>query len=174
MVFDWQLEDLKRMLGVHAPAFDVGAWFVTLDARLVESPSSFRPRWRGLAPAADAHRSGAAGPPNRGAGVDRLGGREANDTTHGGAGKHSTAGGAVMSLLQFTDVFIVLASQLRCMDGDEPVIRAYYDVLKHIELEFIQMAAARLARNAEWFPKRPSGARCAPSSNSSVAKSSGS
>jgi hypothetical protein len=38
VVFPFQLDQLKRMLGVHALAFDLGGWFVTLDARMVESP----------------------------------------------------------------------------------------------------------------------------------------
>ena len=31
MVFDWQLDDLVRMLGDHAEGFDLHAWFDALD-----------------------------------------------------------------------------------------------------------------------------------------------
>ena len=33
MVFEWQLDDLTRMLGNHAEGFDLHAWFGALDQR---------------------------------------------------------------------------------------------------------------------------------------------
>lgn len=36
-VFEWQLDDLMRLLGAHTEAFDLHAWFFALDARAVKS-----------------------------------------------------------------------------------------------------------------------------------------
>jgi hypothetical protein len=33
VVFEWQLDDLRRMLGSHVEAFDLHEWFFTLDSR---------------------------------------------------------------------------------------------------------------------------------------------
>jgi hypothetical protein len=37
VVFDWQVDDLTRMLGDHTLAFDLPAWFVELDHRARDS-----------------------------------------------------------------------------------------------------------------------------------------
>jgi hypothetical protein len=37
VVFEWQLDDLMRLLGSHTEPFDLHAWFSTLDARAVAS-----------------------------------------------------------------------------------------------------------------------------------------
>jgi hypothetical protein len=37
VVFDWQLDDLMRMLGDHTDGFDLHAWFDTLDHRARDS-----------------------------------------------------------------------------------------------------------------------------------------
>lgn len=37
VVFDWQLEDLSRLLGAKTEAFDLHSWFFDLDARAVKS-----------------------------------------------------------------------------------------------------------------------------------------
>lgn len=62
-----------------------------------------------------------------------------------------------MTLSEFANVFGILALQLRCLDADEAMIRAYYAVLKDLELELVQMAAVQLAshpgENHAWFPK---------------------
>lgn len=62
-----------------------------------------------------------------------------------------------MTLAEFANVFGVLALQLRFTEADEATIRAYFEVLKECELEFVQMAATRFAtctgENASWFPK---------------------
>ena len=39
------------------------------------------------------------------------------------------------------------------MDADEATIHGYYAALKDVEFEFLAMAAQRLARSSEWFPK---------------------
>lgn len=36
-VFEWQLDDLRRMLGSHTEGFDLHAWFFDLDAQAVKS-----------------------------------------------------------------------------------------------------------------------------------------
>ena len=36
VVFDWQLEDLGRLLGPHLDAFEIDLWFDTLDKQLVK------------------------------------------------------------------------------------------------------------------------------------------
>ena len=37
MVFEWQLDDLRRLLGSSFEAFDVHAWFFALDAAALEA-----------------------------------------------------------------------------------------------------------------------------------------
>ena len=37
VVFDWQLEDLGRLLGPHINTFDIDSWFFDLDARCLKS-----------------------------------------------------------------------------------------------------------------------------------------
>lgn len=62
-----------------------------------------------------------------------------------------------MTLEEFSGVFGVLAIQLRATDADEATIRAYYEALKGLDLELVQMAAQRFAGvpgdNEAWFPK---------------------
>lgn len=58
-----------------------------------------------------------------------------------------------MTLAEFSQLFAVLALQLRATDADEATIRSYYEALKHLEFEYVQMAAKQLAQTAEWFPK---------------------
>jgi hypothetical protein len=58
-----------------------------------------------------------------------------------------------MTLLEFTNVFAHLAIQLRQTDADEATIRVYFVALKDLDLEFIAMAADRLAKGSVWFPK---------------------
>lgn len=58
-----------------------------------------------------------------------------------------------MTLSEFSEVFALLAKQLRQTDADEADIRAYFTALRDLELEFLAMAAKRLAASAEWFPK---------------------
>jgi hypothetical protein len=58
-----------------------------------------------------------------------------------------------MTLPEFTNVFAVLAVQLRQTDADEPTIRGYFESLKDLELELISAAAEQLARASLWFPK---------------------
>lgn len=65
-----------------------------------------------------------------------------------------------MTLSDFANVFAVLAVQLRATDADEITIKSYYEPLKDLELEFVQMAAAEMAKaggshgdNPHWFPK---------------------
>lgn len=64
-----------------------------------------------------------------------------------------------MTLKEFSNVFGVLAVQLRFSDADEVTIRGYFEALKDIELEFVKWAAERFARSVvnehgeAWFPK---------------------
>ena len=58
-----------------------------------------------------------------------------------------------MTLAQFSQMFALLAVQLRQVDADEATIRGYFEALKDIEPEFLAMAAKQLATSAEWFPK---------------------
>ena len=58
-----------------------------------------------------------------------------------------------MTLQEFGNVFGALAVQLHKTDVDAPTIRLYFEALKDVELEFVTMAAQRLAGTAEWFPK---------------------
>jgi hypothetical protein len=58
-----------------------------------------------------------------------------------------------MTLPEFTPVFALLATQLRATDADEITIRSYFESMKDLEIELVAMAADRLARTAEWFPK---------------------
>lgn len=62
-----------------------------------------------------------------------------------------------MTLPEFANIFGILALQLRCTDADEAMIRAYFAVLKDLELELVQLAAVQFASqpgdNAAWFPK---------------------
>lgn len=58
-----------------------------------------------------------------------------------------------MTIQDFSSVFALLAVQLRATDADEATIRGYFHALKHLELEFVKMAADRFAVSAEWFPK---------------------
>jgi hypothetical protein len=58
-----------------------------------------------------------------------------------------------VTLPEFADVFALLAVQLRQTDADDVVIRGYYEGLKDVEPELLKVAAERLSRNAEWFPK---------------------
>ena len=150
VVFEWQLGDLMRMLGSHADAFDLHAWFFTLDARAVASqcviPQRDSGAWlqgetlteairRGL-PIARARRGG-----------------QANDPPRERRGEHPARGAAMMTLQAFASLFAELAIQLRQTDADEATIRVYYEALKDVEFEFLEMAADRLARSSEWFPK---------------------
>lgn len=62
-----------------------------------------------------------------------------------------------MTLSEFGKVFGVLAIQLRASDVDEASMRAYYEVLKPLDLELVQLAAKRFAETPNgtgaWFPK---------------------
>jgi hypothetical protein len=58
-----------------------------------------------------------------------------------------------MTLSQFSEIFALLAVQLRQTDADEATIRAYFETLKDIEPEYLAMAATEMAKGAEWFPK---------------------
>lgn len=60
-----------------------------------------------------------------------------------------------MTLKEFAGVYAVLAVQLK-EDVDEPKIRAYYEPMKDLELEFVRWAAERFATAGDgWFPKAP-------------------
>jgi hypothetical protein len=58
-----------------------------------------------------------------------------------------------MTLAEFSQVYAVLALQLNDTHADEMKIRSYYQVLGDLELEFVALAAERIAQTAEWFPK---------------------
>lgn len=66
-----------------------------------------------------------------------------------------------MTLGQFSEVFALLAVQLRATDVDEATIRGYYAALKDLDLELVAMAAQRMGQqggavegdNRHWFPK---------------------
>jgi len=58
-----------------------------------------------------------------------------------------------MTFEEFTPVFARLALALRATDADAVTAKTYFAVLKDLEVEFIVMAASRLAASAEWFPK---------------------
>lgn len=67
-----------------------------------------------------------------------------------------------MTLIQFSQVFALLAVQLRHTDVDAATIRAYYKILQDLEPEFVAIAADRFAHGAAidehgkaWFPKAP-------------------
>lgn len=67
-----------------------------------------------------------------------------------------------MTLQQFTEIFALLAVQLRFSDADEATIRGYFKALSDIEPELIAMAAQRFAQGDSlndqgqaWFPKAP-------------------
>jgi len=67
-----------------------------------------------------------------------------------------------MTLAQFTEIFVLLAVQLRFTDADEATIRGYFKALSDVEPELIAMAAQRFAHGASinadgqaWFPKAP-------------------
>lgn len=67
-----------------------------------------------------------------------------------------------MTLQQFSEVFALLAVQLRFTDADEATIRGYYKALSDVEMELIAMAAQRFAQGESineqgqaWFPKAP-------------------
>lgn len=67
-----------------------------------------------------------------------------------------------MNLQQFSEIFALLAVQLRFTDADEATIRGYYKALNNVEAEFVAMAAQRFATGASlndqgeaWFPKAP-------------------
>lgn len=58
-----------------------------------------------------------------------------------------------MTLGQFSEIFALLAVQLRQTDADEATIRAYFEALKDVEPEYLAMSATEMARTSEWFPK---------------------
>lgn len=67
-----------------------------------------------------------------------------------------------MTLQQFSEIFALLAVQLRFTDADEATIRAYYKALAKLEPELVALAAHRFAQGASvdeqghaWFPKAP-------------------
>jgi hypothetical protein len=47
VVFEWQLDNLRRMLGDHADGFDLRAWFEALDHKARDSPLVIPQRDRG-------------------------------------------------------------------------------------------------------------------------------
>lgn len=48
VVFDWQLDDLMRLLGAHADDFGLDAWFYELDARALQSGAVIPQRDKGV------------------------------------------------------------------------------------------------------------------------------
>lgn len=64
-----------------------------------------------------------------------------------------------MTFAEFSNVFAVLALQLRATDADEPQARAYFEALKDLDLELVRAAAIRFADepgdNHAWFPRVP-------------------
>lgn len=67
-----------------------------------------------------------------------------------------------MTLAQFTEIFALLAVQMRFNDADEATIRGYYKALSGLEPELVAMAAHRFAQGVSvnenyeaWFPKAP-------------------
>ncbi len=66
-----------------------------------------------------------------------------------------------MTLAFFSEVFALLAVQLRATDVDEATIRGYFEALKDLEPEFVAVAAQMMAKqggavageNVHWFPK---------------------
>jgi hypothetical protein len=58
-----------------------------------------------------------------------------------------------VTLAEFAVIYSTLCVQLRHTDVDSVTVRAYYRVLGDLELEFVKLAAERLATTAEWFPK---------------------
>jgi hypothetical protein len=58
-----------------------------------------------------------------------------------------------MTFAEFSEVFAVLAMQLRAMDADEAMARSYYRVLEHESLPLLKLSAEKLASSAQWFPK---------------------
>jgi hypothetical protein len=135
-VFEWQLDELRRMLGDHTDGFDLHAWFDALhhkarDSCLVIPQRDYRAwlhrrsRKRGAA-VADCRppptTAVAASRPTRLAGADSRGRRH-------------------LTVPEFADMFALLAVQLRQTDADEAVIRGYYDGLHDVDPEFLKAAA---------------------------------
>lgn len=66
-----------------------------------------------------------------------------------------------MTWAEFSQVFAVLAMQLRATDADEAMGRSYFKALGDLDLELVAMAADVIARrggaqegdNRHWFPK---------------------
>lgn len=67
-----------------------------------------------------------------------------------------------MTLAEFSQIFALLAVQLRATDADEATVRGYFKAMDDLEFEFVAAAAQRLAKGAAlndqgeaWFPKAP-------------------
>ena len=64
-----------------------------------------------------------------------------------------------MTLAEFSNIFAILAVQLRFTDADEVTIRGYFEPLKDLDVELVQMAAQQFSRGGvndrgeAWFPK---------------------
>ncbi len=58
-----------------------------------------------------------------------------------------------MTFEQFSEIFALLAVQLREHEADEMTMRGYFAALKDLEPEFVSMAAMKIAKTADWFPK---------------------